>query len=143
MSITPLSPSTVEESFLTFITFLMTAKRRVVEIGTTKGLTGMQTMILFLLDAPRPMNSFTKILNCDASNVTGIVDGLQQKKLVLRCENPDDRRIKMVELDTKGKQVRAELLRELAKAEGPILTALSPAEFKTFIKLLDKINRSA
>jgi DNA-binding MarR family transcriptional regulator len=88
------------------------------------------------------MNSFTKIFNCDASNITGIVDGLEQKKLALRCEHPDDRRIKMIKLSAKGEKTRTALLRQLTAAEGPILSALTPREFNTFIKLLDKINRA-
>jgi hypothetical protein len=72
--------TSLEASYLVFIEFLMLSKQRVIELGSECDLTGMQTMMLFLLDRPRPMNHFKKIFNCDASNVTGLVDGLEQKE---------------------------------------------------------------
>lgn len=132
--------TSIEESFLVLIEFLMLSKRRVIELGTESGLTGMQTMMLFLLSEPRPMNSFSKIFNCDASNVTGLVDGLEQKKLAARYESTKDRRIKMVRLESKGVSVRSALLTRLTKEDSPILSRLDDQEFQTFISLLQKIN---
>ncbi|MDB5165083.1 MAG: hypothetical protein JWL89_709 [Candidatus Saccharibacteria bacterium] len=135
--------TSLEESYLVLIEFLMLSKRRVIELGTELGLTGMQTMMLFLLSAPRPMNSFSKMFNCDASNVTGLVDGLEQKKLASRYESTEDRRIKMVKLEPKGAQVRSALLSRLTdRDDSPILSKLSAEEFQTFIALLQKINAS-
>lgn len=135
--------NSLEDSYLAFIEFLMVAKRRIIELGGEYDLTGMQTMMLFLLDEPRPMNSFKKIFNCDASNVTGLVDGLEQKHLACRSENPDDRRIKMVQLESRGREVRTALLHRLAEHENPLMSSLSPDEFQTFITLLKKINAGA
>lgn len=131
--------SNIEESYLTLIGFLMLAKRRVIELGGEYGMTGMQTMMLFLLDKPKPMNSFTKVFNCDASNITGLVDGLEQKQLASRYENPTDRRIKMVKLESKGDKTRASLLHDLAKEDSILHSRLTPEEFKTFVSLLQKI----
>src|SRR4051794_19861946 len=103
----------LEQSYLVLIKFLLLSKKRVIDLGAEYGLTGMQALMLFQLDQPRPMNIFSKIFNCDASNVTGLVDGLEQKKLASRYEAPDDRRVKMVKLETKGKRLRTALLRRL------------------------------
>lgn len=135
----PQTPISIEQSYLTLIEFLMLAKRRVIEIGADHGLTGMQTMMLFLLEEPKPMNRFTKIFNCDASNVTGLVDGLEQKDLAKRFESSKDRRIKMVELCAKGRQIRSALLRDLSRQDSRLHSRLNEDEFETFIGLLQKI----
>ncbi|HTB48851.1 MAG TPA: MarR family transcriptional regulator [Verrucomicrobiae bacterium] len=135
--------NSLEQSYLLLIEFLMLSKRRVLELGAEFDLTGMQAMMLFLLDHPRPMNNFKKVFNCDASNITGLVDGLEQKKLASRYENQDDRRIKMVRLDAKGKRVRSDLVSRLATRDSSIFSQLSPTEFQTFIQLLQKITTAA
>lgn len=133
----------LEDAYMVLIKFLMLSKRRVIELGAEYELTAMQTMTLFLLDEPCPMLRFKKIFNCDASNITGIIDGLEHKKLVARYENPDDRRIKMVKLKKQGQDVRSSLLQRLGRHDGPILSKLDPHEFQTFISLLRKVTREA
>ncbi|HVV66712.1 MAG TPA: MarR family transcriptional regulator [Candidatus Saccharimonadales bacterium] len=135
--------SSFEEAYMVLIKFLMLSKHRVIELGSEYDLTAMQTMTLFLLDEPRPMLRFKKVFNCDASNVTGIIDGLEHKKLVSRYENPDDRRIKMVKLEEQGETVRSALLQKLGHQDGPILSRLDPGEFRTFITLLRKVTQEA
>lgn len=129
----------LEQSYLALVEFLMLSKQRVIEIGTTHHLSSMQTITLLLLHEPRPMGSFRHIFNCDASNVTGIIDGLEQKKLVKRFEVDSDRRTKMVKLLARGKQVRAALLRSLTSDDQYILAKLSPHEATNFINLVQKI----
>lgn len=129
----------LEESYLVLIEFLMLAKHRVFKVANDYGLTGMQAMTLFLLDRPRPMNSFGKIFNCDPSNVTGIVDGLEEKSLVKRFESPKDRRVKMVEACGDGTQIRGAMLGELTGPDSYVFTRLSPAEIDQFIGLVSKI----
>lgn len=131
--------TSLEQSYLVLLRFLMLSKRRLIELGAECDLTSMQVMMLFMLDQPRPMNNFKKIFNCDASNITGLVDGLEQKQLASRYEDPKDRRLKMVRLETKGKRVRTALLRNLTSTGSPLLSKLTPTELATFVKLLKKI----
>ena len=131
--------ATLEQSYLALIEFLMLSKRQVIELGGEYGLSAMQALTLLLLDRPRPMNNFKTIFNCDASNVTGLVDGLEQKKLAARYESPTDRRIKMVELKPKGVDVRTTLLRKMTGPHSYILSKLNSQEVSTFIALTQKI----
>jgi DNA-binding MarR family transcriptional regulator len=128
-----------EETYLHLFRFLMMSKHRVIELGAEYGLTGMQTTTIFLLDKPKPMNSFRKVFNCDASNVTGLVDGLEQKQLASRYESPTDRRIKMVQLEPKGKKIRTALLRKLNPHDSPLLSKLNSDEQKVFFSLIRKM----
>lgn len=131
--------ASLEQSYLTLIKFLMLSKRRLIEVGSEHGLTGMQALMVFLLDTPRSMGDFKHIFNCDASNVTGLVDGLEQKKLASRYEDPQDRRLKMVRLDSKGTKVRRRLISDLTDRRSPLLAKLTKDELKTFVQLLEKI----
>ncbi len=133
----------LEESYLLLIKFVLFSKRHMVELAAKDDLTAMQAMMLFLLDEPRPMSSFKKIFNCDASNITGLVDGLEEKKLAARFSNPSDRRVKMVKLSPKGSRLRHKLLSRLARQDGSILSKLQADELKTFTALLAKITNGS
>ncbi len=134
--------TSLEESYLALVEFLLLAKHRLIDLGSHYGMSGMQTISLLLLDEPRPMHGFKTVFNCDASNVTGIVDALEQKKFVARFESPADRRLKMVKLLAKGRQVRTDILHQLTTDEGYLLAKLSPAEATTFIRLVQKITKA-
>lgn len=135
-----MTPQTsLEHSYYVLIQFLMLSKHRLVELGAEHGLTGIQAITLFLLDEPRPMYSFKKIYNCDASNVTGIIDGLEEKGLVARFEPPEDRRIKVVQTTKQGRQLRSDLICTITTNENPLLARLSPTELQTLVGLLEKI----
>lgn len=133
--------NSLEQSYLVLFKFLMLSKHRVFELGSKHGLTGMQTMMLFMLDHPRPMSNFREIFNCDASNITGLVDGLEQKQLASRYEPPEDRRTKMVRLDAEGSRLRKALMKKFTTHNSPLLSKLSPGELKTFMELLEKITQ--
>jgi DNA-binding MarR family transcriptional regulator len=133
----------LQKSYLVLFKFLMLSKRRVFELGANYGLTGMQTMMLVLLEHPRPMNNFRKVFNCDASNITGLVDGLEQKQLASRYEDSEDRRIKMVRLEPKGKRLRTAVMKRFTTLDSPLLSKLSPTELTTFVSLLEKITAGA
>src|SRR5688500_18682135 len=66
------------------------------------GLTAPQAMILMLLSEPMSMRQFAERMGCDASNVTGIVDRLEAKALVVRSGDPADRRVKRIARTPKG-----------------------------------------
>ena len=67
------------------------------------------------LEQPRTMGELAKLLHCDNSNVTGIVDTLEDRILAVRKPSEVDRRIKVVELSHQGEQLLKRLHREMAK----------------------------
>jgi DNA-binding MarR family transcriptional regulator len=67
------------------------------------------------LDRPRTMSEIAAVLHCDNSNVTGIVDVLEEKGLATRRPSEADRRVKLIELTAAGRKVRARLTRAVAK----------------------------
>ncbi|HWS37948.1 MAG TPA: MarR family transcriptional regulator [Actinoplanes sp.] len=72
------------------------------EIAADLGLTAAQGLALVHLRGRAPMRELAEIMSCDASNITGIVDGLERRGLVTRQTAPTDRRIKHVVLTDEG-----------------------------------------
>jgi DNA-binding MarR family transcriptional regulator len=64
-------------------------------------------------DVELPMNAVAEELHCDASNVTGIVDRLEQRGLIERRPHPADRRVKRLALTGEGARLRARILERL------------------------------
>lgn len=132
----------LEQSYLALLEFLMLSKQRLLEIGAKYHLSSMQAITLLLLEEPRPMGTFRHIFNCDASNVTGIIDGLEQKQLVKRFDINSDRRVKMVKLLARGKRIRTTLLHQLTSDDQYLLANLTEAEAANFIDLVQKITNT-
>lgn len=68
------------------------------------GLTIAQIKCMLVIASEKSMNfrALAKVLKVSPSNVTDVVDGLVEQQLVTRKENPEDRRMSMLELTEKG-----------------------------------------
>jgi DNA-binding MarR family transcriptional regulator len=69
---------------------------------------------LRMLDRPRTMSEVAAALQCDNSNVTGIVDSLEEKGLAQRRPSEEDRRVKLIELTAEGRRVQRRLSKAFA-----------------------------
>ena len=65
---------------------------------------------------PRKMSDLAHALFCDNSNVTGIVDRLEERGLVRREAAEGDRRVKLLVLTEEGEWMRAEITKRMARA---------------------------
>jgi DNA-binding MarR family transcriptional regulator len=94
-----------------------------------------QTIVLRLLDEPQPMGALAQAMRCDSSNMTGIVDRLEERGLVERTAAHGDRRVKLIALTERGAEVRAELNRRMAEPPPP-LTELPVADQRALTAIL-------
>jgi DNA-binding MarR family transcriptional regulator len=104
------------------------------------GLTGSQSYLLIHLDSAKPVTMvvLADALDCDPSNITGLVDKLEMKGLIQRRPDPEDRRVKMIVVTQAGSKVRAQLLTRLS--EPPRAVAfLSRTDKKTLYRILKKL----
>jgi DNA-binding MarR family transcriptional regulator len=92
---------------------------------------------LRILDEPRTMSEMAGFLHCDNSNVTGIVDGLEERGLATRRPSEADRRVKMVELTAAGRQLRARLTAAVEEPP-PWVRALSAEDQRTLRDVLER-----
>ncbi|CAN5252825.1 hypothetical protein BH18ACT4_BH18ACT4_09510 [soil metagenome] len=85
----------------------------------------------------KPMRDLAAKWFCDASNVTSLIDQLEQRGLVERRVPPNDRRVKAVSLTEQGVSVRASLIERLS-APPAGFAALAAAEQRALRDLLRK-----
>lgn len=123
----------------------MNAKQHIVAIGAEFGLSSIQAVTLLLTEEnqPRPMKSFCLLYHCDASNITGIVDGLEQKRLVSRQNDPNDRRVKVIKLEPAGKKLQQIIIKRLSERSGFLFDPLTDAEARQLVTIVEKLGSLA
>ena len=90
-------------------------RQSVREVGEEEGLSSAQLDVLRRLrQGPSPMRRLADQMNCDASNLTGLVDRLEARGLVERQAYPDDRRVKCVGLTLAGEELGQRIWLEVA-----------------------------
>jgi MarR family transcriptional regulator, organic hydroperoxide resistance regulator len=100
---------------------MVTNKQRLVAIGQEFELAPQQMIALRILGGgPRKMSELAQALFCDNSNVTGIVDRLEERGLVRREAAEGDRRVKLLVLTAEGDRIRGEITKRMAEPPPPI-----------------------
>ena len=86
--------------------------QRHLKVAGEMGLNPGAMKMLFDLepDDPRSMGALAETFACDASNITWMVDRLEERGLVERRTLPTDRRVKTIALTPLGEKTKAELL---------------------------------
>jgi DNA-binding MarR family transcriptional regulator len=106
---------------------MVTNKQRLFEMGHDFELAPQQMIALRMLGAgPRKMSDLAQSLFCDNSNVTGIVDRLEERGLVRREAAEGDRRVKLLVLTKEGERMRREITKRMAEPPPPIASLSEP-----------------
>jgi DNA-binding MarR family transcriptional regulator len=105
------------ETWRLLLGVLAAERSRLPAIAAQLGLSQAQCQVLERLDpnAPVAMCRIAEALDCDPSNVTGIVDRLQAQGLVERRADAADRRVKKLVLTPRGLALRARLIERLSE----------------------------
>ena len=88
--------------------------------------------------SPLPMSALAELLHCDNSNITGIVDRLEDRGLVERRPASHDRRVKHLLVTERGAEVRERLAERMDSAPDE-LDRLTKAEQRQLLALLRKV----
>ena len=89
-------------------------------------------------EEPRPMHELAALLACDNSNVTGLIDRLEARGLVVRRPYDQDRRVKHVVLTSRGEALRDRLLAQVGEPPSG-LERLTVAEQRQLRELLARV----
>ena len=81
------------------------------------------------------MVALARSLHCHDSNVTGLVDRLEQRGLIERRRNPKDRRVKLIALTKVGETFRGRLLERLFEPV-PFIAVMTPQDKATLRDIL-------
>ncbi len=111
-------------------------KHHIREVSDEQGLSVAQLDVLRRLHhhGPIPMRRLAEQMNCEASNLTGLVDRLEIRGLVERRPDPADRRIRLLALTPEGEAVSHQGW--VAMTRRCPLTRLSPERRRLLSELL-------
>jgi len=132
------------ETWRLFIQVLAVERSRLPTIASELGLSEAQCRVLELLDPSTSVSmcNVARALDCDPSNVTGIVDRLEARGLVERSPDRADRRVKKLMLTRVGKELRARLLERLAEPPAQI-RSLSLSDQRALCAILQRVSGPA
>jgi DNA-binding MarR family transcriptional regulator len=101
-------------------------KQDIREVADEVGLSVAQLDVLRRLrhQGPSPMRRLAEQMNCEASNLTGLVDRLEGRRLVERRPDPGDRRVRLLALTEAGEGVSQEAWEAVARRSP--FTTLTP-----------------
>lgn len=107
-------------------------------------LTPEQFMLIDLLwnHGEMSQQELADLMQKDKNSVTNLVDAIERKGFIVRCQNKNDRRSNTLVLTEK-----AELLKPGAKEKGisildKMLEGISDEELRTFLSTLHRLNRN-
>jgi DNA-binding MarR family transcriptional regulator len=102
----------------------------------------LRALLVLPLDEEISMRQFAKRLGCDYSYVTPLLDTLEGRGLAVRQPHPTDRRIKVIVLTDRGRELAQRA--QLADTTPPVaFSALTKAEMASLRDLLRKLNGEA
>lgn len=115
-------------------------QRRFLQLAAEVDLTPatMKALLSFEDEEPRPMRALAGTWHCDASNVTQLVDGLEEAGFVERRPSVADRRVKLVGITPAGRAARARALDQLHEPP-TALRQLSDADLEELAGLLEQV----
>ncbi len=112
-------------------------KARIQQAAEGRGLGLAHVALLHELRTPCRMGQLARELGYDASHITAIVDRLEERGLVVRSGDPNDRRVKLIERTPEGAAVSDEIEQELVEAD-EVFIRLPIADCRKIRDLLQK-----
>jgi DNA-binding MarR family transcriptional regulator len=108
------------------------------ELARELDLVPPQIMVIQNLDRPKPMRDVAEHLSCNNSNLTAITDRLEERGLVQRTLDPDDRRVRLLVLTDEGREIQRRVM-EFLRQPPVSMDSLSEEELESLIRLLAKM----
>jgi len=107
------------------------------------GYSDFAVLELLLHKGPTPVNTIGQKVYLTSGSITAAVDRLEAKGLVVRCNQPEDRRTRMVHLTENGRELVERAFRQHEAAMDRVMACLDEAERGQAIHLLKKLGRHA
>lgn len=121
---------------------LMVMERPILE---AHGLTMWGYSVLIALgDEPvRTQAALAEMIGADKTRIIAVLDDLQEQGMIGREVDPDDRRVRLVSLTTKGRRARDRAQAEIQRAEEELLARLPAADRRGFLRAAQTLSELA
>ncbi len=110
---------------------------------TGLGLSDFGVLEVLLHKGPLPVNTIGPIVDLTAGSISIAVDRLVEKGLVSRVESAEDRRVRIVTLTARGRELIVTAFRKHAGQMKRVFSELSPEERRGFELALKKVGKRA
>jgi MarR family 2-MHQ and catechol resistance regulon transcriptional repressor len=110
---------------------------------TGLGLSDFGVLEILLNKGPLPVNTIGPIIDLTPSSISIAVDRLFAKGLVTRAESAEDRRVRIVALTPRGREVIVSAFRKHSGQMRRVFSELSPEELRGLEEALKKIGKRA
>ena len=110
---------------------------------TGLGLSDFGVLEVLLHKGPLPVNTIGPIVDLTPGSISIAVDRLFEKGLVSRVESTEDRRVRIVALTPRGKDLIGSAFRKHAGQMRRVFSELSPEEIQSLEVALKKVGKRA
>jgi MarR family transcriptional regulator, 2-MHQ and catechol-resistance regulon repressor len=110
---------------------------------TGLGLSDFGVLELLLHKRPLPVNALGPMLDLTPGSISVAVDRLVAKDLVTRVESAEDRRVRIVALTSRGKDLIVSAFRKHSGQMNRVFSELSPEELRSLEAALKKVGKRA
>jgi MarR family 2-MHQ and catechol resistance regulon transcriptional repressor len=111
--------------------------------GTGLGDSDFRVLEVLLHKGPLPVNTIGPIVDLTPGSISIAVDRLVAKALVSRVESTEDRRVRMVALTPRGKDLIVPAFRKHSGQMKRVFSELSPEELRALEGALKKVGKHA
>lgn len=142
----PLSrpPKRDVDAIVETVVYLYTESRRLTKgIAREVGLTGPQLTVIKLLETfgDLSLSSLSERIRAQNSTVTGIIDRMEREELVVRERSTSDRRVVLIKLTPKGKELARSVDVQPMEIFRGALASLTKDEVAQLVRILGKLQR--
>ncbi|MEY3341771.1 MAG: hypothetical protein RLZZ269_1682 [Actinomycetota bacterium] len=109
-------------------------------IGVRIATTQFAALASLFTDGPTSQNQLGRRTAMDSATITGVIDRLLQRGLVVTSASPDDDRLSIIDLTVEGRTLIEGLLPRGEEISADTLAPLTPQERETLVRLLEKIS---
>ena len=106
------------------------------------GLTAQQAELLCAAMRPTAVGDLAKVLRCDRSNVSRLVDRASRRGLMERRAGDQDGRVSVILLTAEGDELARRFIESLEAQLRPLLADWSTQRQQTAVKLMNEISDS-
>ncbi len=93
-----------------------------------------------LADEPmRTQAALARTIGADKTRIIGTLDELQERALIEREPDPEDRRVRLLRLTPAGRRLHAAVRADIRAAEEELLSELTPADKRIFLRVLQRL----
>ncbi len=106
------------------------------------GLTMWAYVVLLALtgEPVRTQNALAEAIGADKTRIIGVLDGLQERGLIERRPDPDDRRARLLSITAEGQRVRDSVQAGIQDRENRLLACVPDADRAAFLRVLQTLH---